>query len=129
MDLRKEKKFTTTVEYISFLPEKAASRMEEMRAILRKAAPEAVEVISYNMPALKLQGILVYYAAHTSHLGFYPARAEIISIFENELKQYKTSKGTIQFPMDRKIPGMLVRKIVMLRVKQNLEKAKTKKKK
>lgn len=87
----------------------------EMREIIRKAAPKAVETISYNMPAFKQGKILVYYAANKSHIGFYPT-PQPIKVFADELKKYKTSKGAIQFPIDEKLPAVLIRKIVRFRV-------------
>jgi uncharacterized protein YdhG (YjbR/CyaY superfamily) len=84
-------------------------------------------LISYNMPAFKFQGkILVYYAAHTEHIGFYPGGSIMIDLFKEDLANYKTSKGTVQFPLDKKIPICLVKNIIKYKVKLQLEKAKTK---
>lgn len=97
--------------------------LEQLRAIIRKAAPEAEEVISYQMPAYKLNRILVYFAAHTKHIGFYPT-ASGMKAFAEEMKEYKTSKGAVQFPLDKPLPAKLIEKIVRFRVKENLNKLK-----
>lgn len=122
-------KFENTDQYISGFPEEIRIMLEKLRDTIRQAAPKAEEVISYNMPALKFHGILVYYAAHTSHIGFYPGSAAVQDEFKKELAGYKTSKGTVQFPLGTQIPVALVKKIVKFRVNQNLEKAAAKKKK
>ena len=95
---------------------------------LKKAAPGAEELISYNMPAFKLHGVLVYYAGYKNHIGFYPT-GSAITAFEKELSGYKTSKGTVQFPLETSLPLPLITRIVKFRVKENLEKAEMKKKK
>ena len=95
--------------------------LEQLRAIIRKAAPDAEEVISYQMPAYKLNGMLVYFAAHTKHIGLYPTNSGIAA-FENELKEFKTSKGAVQFPLSKPLPIKLIEKIVRFRVKENLNK-------
>jgi uncharacterized protein YdhG (YjbR/CyaY superfamily) len=123
------KKFTTVEEYLASFPDKKRKLLEEFRKIVKKAAPEAEEVISYNMPALKFHGILLYYAGHTNHIGFYPASSKVIEIFNDEIKGLATSKGTIQFQFENELPADLVKKIVAFRLQQNLEKAAAKKKK
>lgn len=124
-------KFKTVDEYLSTLPPKVRKLLTILRKAIKQAAPEAEELISYNMPAYKFHGILVYYMAHKAHIGFYPGSSVITGIFKDYLIDYKTSKGTIQLPFDKAIPLPLVKKIVKFRVKQNLEreKAKLKKKK
>ncbi|MGE5498776.1 MAG: iron chaperone [Syntrophothermus sp.] len=122
-------KFENTDQYISVFPEETKKMLEKLRKAIKQAAPKAEEVISYNMPALKFHGILVYYAAHTSHIGFYPGSAAVQDQFKKELAAYKTSKGTVQFPAGTQIPVTLVKNIVRFRVSQNLEKAASKKKK
>ena len=101
--------------------------MKDMRITIKKAAPQAEELISYNMPAFKLHGMLVYYAAYDRHVGFYPTSSPM-KVFKDELADYKTSKGAIQFPIEKTIPATLVKKIVRFRVKENLEKEAKKKK-
>jgi len=122
-------KFKTVDEYLSALPPNVKKLLLDLRKAIKQAAPEAEEVISYNMPAYKFHGILVYYMAHKAHIGFYPGSSVISGIFKNDLTGYKTSKGTIQFPFDKAIPLLLVKKIVKFRIKQNMERAKTKLKK
>lgn len=116
-------KFKTVAAYFSTLAEPAKSRMEALRNATRQAAPQAEEVISYNMPAFRLNGILVYYAANKEHIGLYPTAAPMV-IFKDELAGYKTSKGAVQFPFDKPIPTALVKKIVAFRVQANTAKAK-----
>jgi uncharacterized protein YdhG (YjbR/CyaY superfamily) len=113
--------------YIAQQPAAIQERLEKLRQTIKAAAPDAVEVISYSMPAYKLNGMLLYFAAHKNHIGLYPMAAGI-EAFKNELKKYETSKGTVQFPHDKSVPFGLIKKIVKFRVKQNIEKAKSKKK-
>ena len=121
-------KFKTVAEYLSSIPTNAKSILEEVRKAIKEAAPQAEEVISYNMPAFKLHGILVYYAVHKEHIGLYPT-ASGIEIFKNELSAYKWSKGAVQFPIDKPMPIDLIGKIVKFRLQEDLEKAKRKSKK
>ena len=122
-------KFRTIDEYISFFPPKVKVLLKDLRKTIKQVAPEAEEVISYNMPALKYYGLLLYFAAHKEHIGFYPGNANVINVFKEDLISYKTSKGTIQFPVTKSIPHRLVNKIVKYRVNQNLERARLKAKK
>ena len=121
------KKPITIDEYINSFPKDVQILLQNVRETIGKAAPGAEEMISYNIPAFKWKGMLVWFAAHTKHIGFYP-RASIKEVFEKELLPYKTSKGAIQFPFDKKIPLALIAKIVKFRVKENEERAATKKK-
>lgn len=112
--------YKTIDEYISSLPQKQRDLTQSLRVAVKSAAPEAVEVISYNMPAFKIYGrTLVYFAAHTNHIGFYPANVAAIGMFKKELGELNTSKGTVQFPFDKKIPVALVKRIVKFRAEQN----------
>ena len=120
-------KYKTVDEYFTTLPEDVRGMMEEMRKTVKQAAPEAAEVISYNMPAIKQNGVLVYYAANKEHIGFYPTAKPIV-VFKNELAAYKTSKGAIQFPIGKPIPKTLVKSIVKYRMKEDAEKVNVKKK-
>ena len=99
--------------------------LDSLRETILQAAPKAEEVISYNMPAFKLKKVLVYYAAHKEHIGFYPTSSPI-KFFKDELAKYKTSKGAIQCPIDKRLPTTLIKKIVTFRVQETLEKEKTK---
>jgi Uncharacterized conserved protein len=119
-------KFKTVDQYLSAFPSNTKVLLKKMRETVKEVAPQAEELISYNMPAFRWNGMLVWYAAFKQHIGFYPTPSAI-KTFAQELRQYKTSKGAIQFPIDEPIPTNLVKKIVKLRMKQNLEKAKTKK--
>lgn len=112
-------------EYIESYPEEIQLLLEQLRAAIKKAAPQAEETISYSMPAFKLNGVLVWFAAHSKHIGFYP-KASGIAAFKKELSVYKGAKGSVQFPLDKKLPIALIKKIVKFRVKENLEKVKKK---
>lgn len=119
------KKPATVNEYFSFLERKERILLEEIRSIIKQEAAKAEELISYNMPAFKLDGMLVWYAACKDHIGFYP-KPSAIKKFEVELSSYKTSKGAIQFPMEKPLPKTLIRKIVKFRLKENFDKVKQK---
>jgi uncharacterized protein YdhG (YjbR/CyaY superfamily) len=112
-------------EYILSFPKELQVMLNQVREIVRKAAPKAEETISYQMPAFRQNNILVYFAAHKNHIGFYPT-ASGIQAFQREIAGFKTSKGAIQFPLDQKIPTALIIKIVKFRVQEDLLKAKTK---
>jgi uncharacterized protein YdhG (YjbR/CyaY superfamily) len=119
-------KFKTVDEYLSALSPKSKKLMIDLRKIIKQSAPEAEEVISYNMPAIKFHGIVVYYAAHTNHIGFYPGNSVTNEIFKDDLTKYETSKGTVKFRFGKPIPTALIKKIVKYRVMENLLKAKAK---
>lgn len=112
------KKFETVDEYLSALPQPAREATANLRQAIRQAAPLAEETISYNMPAFRQNGILVWYAAFKNHVGFYP-KASAIAAFKADLAPYKTSKGAIQFPLGKPIPLNLVKQIVKFRIKEN----------
>ncbi|MGD0794266.1 MAG: DUF1801 domain-containing protein [Dehalococcoidales bacterium] len=116
-----KKQFITIDEYINTFPGDVQRILEKMRHTIRTAAPEAIEAISYQMPTYKLNGNLVHFAAFKNHIGFYPTPSGI-EAFKNELSPYKGSKGAVQFPIEKPIPYDLVKKIVLFRVKENLEK-------
>jgi uncharacterized protein YdhG (YjbR/CyaY superfamily) len=122
----KGEKFKTVDDYLAALPKNVSGKLEGLRKTIRQAAPEAEEVISYNMPAYRFHGMLLYFAAHTEHTGFYPGSRTVQKNFRNELTDYETSAGTIRFPYNKPIPLGLVKKIVKYRVKENLEKARLK---
>jgi uncharacterized protein YdhG (YjbR/CyaY superfamily) len=106
--------------YLAACPEPHRSTLEKMRATIRAAAPkEATEVISYGMPAFHYKGGLVGYAAFKEHCSFFPMSGRLVEEFAGELKAYKTSKGTIQFPVDKPLPAALVKKMVKARIAQN----------
>lgn len=114
-------------DYINQFPDEIKSKLETIRTAIKKAAPKSVEVISYGMPAFKQNKVLVYFAAGKNHIGFYPTPSPI-KAFSKELEGYKTSKGAIQFPLDKKIPLTLITKITKFRVKEDLELFKSKQK-
>jgi uncharacterized protein YdhG (YjbR/CyaY superfamily) len=115
-------------EYIAGFPKDVQKQLEEIRATIRKAAPDAEEGISYAIPTFKLSGNLVHFAAFKNHIGFYPA-ASGIQAFKKELSGYEGGKGTVKFPLDEPLPLALIAKIVKFRVKDNLERRKSKMKK
>jgi uncharacterized protein YdhG (YjbR/CyaY superfamily) len=121
-------KFETVDEYISTFPASTKKILKEMRKTIKQAAPDADELISYNMPAFKQEGILVYYAGYKGHIGFYPV-SSAIAAFKKDLSDYELSKGTVRFPLDKPIPLDLIAKIVKFRVQENLKKSELKKKK
>jgi uncharacterized protein YdhG (YjbR/CyaY superfamily) len=112
----------TIDEYITLQTAKAQSKLKQLRKLIKKAAPEAEEAISYQMPALKFHGLLVWYAAAKNHYALYPM-AEVLEVFKDRLADYQTSKGTIRFDYDKPMPVALITEIVAYRVKQNLSKA------
>jgi uncharacterized protein YdhG (YjbR/CyaY superfamily) len=121
-------KFKTVDEYVAIFPASTQTLLETMRKTIREAAPEAEEIISYNMPAYKWQGVLVYFAAYKHHIGFYPTGSGIAA-FTKEIAVYKSSKGAVQFPIDQALPLALIQKMVRFRMEANEEKAQMKKKK
>lgn len=125
-------KFSTIDEYIAAQDKERQLVLQQFRKIIKAAAPKAEEIISYGMPAFKQGSVLVYFAAGKNHYGFYPT-SKPIEIFKDKLKQYKTSKGAIQFPADKPLPEKLITEIVKYRLKevaykeQHKQLAKTKK--
>ena len=115
------KKFTTIDAYHAAQPPELRPVLEKIRAIIKKAAPAAEELISYNMPAFRGNKTLVYYAANKAHLGFYPT-ALPQELFKDELKDFHTSKGAIRFPYNKPLPVRLITRIVKFRVAEDAEK-------
>lgn len=118
---------TSIDAYINQFPTEIATLLQQIRATIKKAAPEAEEAISYGMPTFKLHGNLVHFAAFKNHIGFYPAPSGL-DAFKSEIEKYKHSKGAVQFPLTEKMPLALITKITKYRVGINKEKAKAKKK-
>jgi uncharacterized protein YdhG (YjbR/CyaY superfamily) len=112
--------FSSVDDYIRSFPEPDQQILEKLRQIIKSAAPDADETISYQMPTFRLQGVLVHFAAFPHHIGFYPTPSGI-EAFDHELAHYKKAKGSVQFPKDQPIPYDLVRRIVEYRVQQNLD--------
>ena len=121
--MRNKKEFKTIDEYIATFPKNIQIILEELRQAIRDSAPDAEEVISYQMPAFRLKGILVYFAAFKNHIGFYPTSSSVTE-FRKDLSKYEVSKGTVRFPIEEPIPLDLVKKMVRYRVKENLSKKK-----
>jgi uncharacterized protein YdhG (YjbR/CyaY superfamily) len=111
----------TVAEYIQAAPKEAQSKLREMRKVVRLAAPGAVESLKYGLPAFSYKRILVVYAVHSQHIGFYPTPSAV-SAFKKQLSKYKTAKGSIQFPLEKRLPLSLIRKITVFRVHESLEK-------
>jgi len=116
----------TVDEYLADTPEPAQSTLRHIRAVIRSVVPaETTEVISYGIPMFKFRGMLVGYAAFKKHCSLFPTGSGVLDRFEKELKRYRTSKGTIQFPSDKPLADALVKKIVKARVKENRGSRKT----
>jgi uncharacterized protein YdhG (YjbR/CyaY superfamily) len=110
--------------YLALVPEPARTTLEKMRAMIKAAAPkEATEAISYRIPSFQYKGALVWYAAFKKHCSFFPMDLSLLEEFGDELKGFKTSKGTIQFSVDKPLPKTLVVRIVKARVAANEAKA------
>jgi uncharacterized protein YdhG (YjbR/CyaY superfamily) len=114
--------FTSIDQYIATFPEDRQALLQAVRAAIREAAPEAVEVISYQMPAFAQDGNLVYFAGLKDHIGFYPTPGGI-EAFQDELSRYRTTKGAVNFPVDQPLPLELISKVVRFRVTENSNKA------
>jgi uncharacterized protein YdhG (YjbR/CyaY superfamily) len=120
--------FSTVDEYIALHTPSVKAGLDLLRKTIKKAAAGAEEMISYEMPAYRLKGMLAFFSATEKHNGFYPTASPIIA-FREKLKSYETSKGTVRFPLDKPIPAKLVTEIVKWKVSQNLAKDKMKSKK
>jgi len=112
---------TTIDEYIAQFPEEVQQILVEIRALIKEITPEAVEKFSYQMPGFYLNGMLVWFAGHKNHIGFYPTRVGI-QAFKDELSPYKFSKGAVQLPLNQPIPYDLIRKMVKFRIAENQRK-------
>jgi uncharacterized protein YdhG (YjbR/CyaY superfamily) len=108
----------TVDEYLDKLPEDVRTILTKLRATIKSTAPKAEEVISYGMPGYKYKGMLVYFAAFKNHCSFFPGSSQIVQLYD-ELKSFKTAKGTIQFTSDKPLPATLVKKIVKARMQEN----------
>jgi len=106
----------TVEEYLAAVPEPAHSTLKKVRTTIRSVVPaETTEVISYGIPAFRYKGMLVWYAAFSDHCSLFPT-ASVIAKFKDELKDYRISKGTIQFPVDKPLPAALLKKMVKARL-------------
>jgi len=115
---------TNIDEYLADVPESARTTLNKIRATIRSAVPsEATETISYRIPTFKYKGGLVAFAAFSKHCSLFPMSYAVIREFNQELKDYHTSKGTIQFPVDKPLPAVLVKKMVKARIAENERKS------
>jgi len=105
-------------EYIAAFPPETRQVLEELRALIKATAPDATETISYAIPTFDLNGHLVHFAGYATHIGFYPTGSGI-EAFAEELKPYKSGKGSVQFPLGQPLPTDLIRRMVEFRVKEN----------
>ena len=123
MDMVSKRQFRTIDEYIAGFPEHVRDILEELRRVIREAAPRAEEAMRYGIPTFRLDGNLVHFAAFRHHIGFYPTPSAIED-FKEELSSYRQAKGSVQFPINKPLPYDLVRKIVKYRVKESLKREK-----
>lgn len=120
--MKKDNGFNSIDEYIATFPTEIQKILQEIRAVVKAAAPNAEEKISYQMPTFYLKGNLVHFAAFKSHIGFYPTPSGI-EAFTQELSRYKGAKGSVQFPINEPMPLDLIAQIVKYRVTENLKNA------
>ena len=119
--------FKTVDEYIDLHPPTVKAGLDLLRKTIKTAAPGAEEMISYQMPAYRLKGMLAFFSAARKHYGFYPTASPII-VFREKLKSYETSRGAVRFPLDKPIPVKLISAMVKWKVRENLAKEKEKEK-
>jgi len=122
----KDNEFTNIDEYIATFPMDIQKKMQELRAVIKSSAPDAVEKISYQMPTFYLNGNLIHFAAYKNHIGLYPT-PNGIEAFSDELSKYKGGKGSKQFPLNEPLPLDLISRIVKFRVAENQKKTSKKK--
>jgi uncharacterized protein YdhG (YjbR/CyaY superfamily) len=121
MAIIKKTSFSTVDEYLALHPAGIREKLEELRDTIRKAAPQAEEVISYSMPAFKYHGMVAWFAATKNHYGLY-MRPGTLKAFKERLKGYSLTMSTVQLPYDKPLPKKLVSDLVKYQVRQNLEK-------
>ena len=114
--------YKTIDDYIKSYPESVQAILEKIRQTIRRVAPEATELISYQMPAFEQNGTLVWFGAFKKHIGFYPIPSGLTA-FEQELAGYTRGKGSVQFPLDQPLPAVLITKIVRFRAEENIKNA------
>jgi uncharacterized protein YdhG (YjbR/CyaY superfamily) len=107
-------------EYINAAPKEARKKLREMRACIRKSAPGAKESLKWGMPAFSYRRMLVTFAAFKQHIGFYPTPSAV-SAFAKDLSRFATATGSIQFPLEKPLPLLLIRKITAFRVRESIE--------
>jgi uncharacterized protein YdhG (YjbR/CyaY superfamily) len=118
---KKKTGYESIDEYIHFFPEHIQKKLVELRKAIREQAPQAQEKISYQMPTFFLNGNLVYFAAYSKHIGFYPTSSGI-NAFKSKLSKYKHAKGSVQFPIEEPLPIELIKRIVKFRLAENSKK-------
>jgi uncharacterized protein YdhG (YjbR/CyaY superfamily) len=111
-------KVESVEQYINSFPAATQKLLKQLRSIIKKTVPAAEEDISYNMPAYKYRGMLVYYAAYEKHIGFYPMPSAITK-FKKEFSVYKSAKGSVQFPLNEPLPLKLIEEVLKFRTKEN----------
>lgn len=120
LDLMTDKKIETIDDYIKTFPKDTQDILETLRQVIHEAAPDATEAISYGMPAFTQNGDrLIYFAAWKDHIGIYPTPSGT-NAFEEELSQYKRTKGSVHLPLDQPLPSDLITRIVKFRVEESL---------
>ena len=115
-------------EYLKNLPEDIKDALQRLRDIIHKTAPGVEEVISYGMPAFKYHGMLVYFAAFKNHCSLFGGNGSLTTQMKNDLKEFKTTKGSIHFTVEKQLPVVLVKKIIKARMQENILKEKNKNK-
>lgn len=124
--MAEREKFETVDEYIGTFPENIQAMLQEIRKVMKENAPDAEELISYQIPAFKYHGMLIYYSAYQKHVSVSTAPFKVFEVFEKELSPYKRSKSTVQFPLDQPVPYQLIGEMTKFRVKENKEIAEAK---
>lgn len=120
--------FNSIDEYVQQFPPDVQEKLNTLRKVIKESATDAEEKISYQMPTFALRGNLVHFAAYKNHIGFYPTSSGIAA-FKDELSQYKGAKGSVQFPIEKPLPYILISEIVKFRVAENMKRAEDKLKK
>ena len=121
MKKSRPRKPDTVEQYLAAVPEPARTTLNKIRATIRSAVPkETTEVISYGIPGFRYKRMLMWYAAFANHCSLFPT-ASVIATLKDELKKYRISKGTIQFPLDRPLPAALVKKMVKMRLSEFID--------
>lgn len=114
--------FESVDEYISIFPVDVQEILENIRKLIKETAPEATETISYQIPTFKTNGhFLIYYAAFKNHVSVYPITTGMKRELKEEIEPFVKGKGTLQFPLSKPIPYDLIKKIVLIRLKENLK--------
>ena len=112
--------FRSVDEYIASFPNEVQAKLQTLRRTIQKAVPGSEEIISYQMPAFKFHGRLLYFSAFKNHYSLFAATRGIRNAFKKELSRYEGGEGTIRFPLDEPVPVKLIRDIAIYRAKENL---------